>query len=160
MLEGHTDAVTAVAVSPDGHWIVSGSWDTTVRVWDMATGLQQSVLEGHAIGVKEGAVAVSADNQIIKSTDFWGVSICWSMLTWTKVDDDTTAVQNDTVSAMIKKTSSVSPLTDYGSAKVWDAEPTTATCRRLAPLGAPAQAALRRSYANVDGPLATTTTPQ
>ncbi|KAJ1568730.1 hypothetical protein HK405_014505 [Cladochytrium tenue] len=48
---------------------------------------QQSVLEGHTSTVK--AVAVSTDNLIIKSTDFSGVSIHWSTVTWIKLDDDT-----------------------------------------------------------------------
>ena len=32
-LQGHTDWVTAVAFSPDGMCIVSGSQDNTVRLW-------------------------------------------------------------------------------------------------------------------------------
>ena len=35
---GHTSGVLAVAVSPDGKTLVSGSSDQTVRLWDMATG--------------------------------------------------------------------------------------------------------------------------
>ncbi len=38
VLEGHTKFVLAVAVSTDGTKIVSGSDDTTVRVWSMETG--------------------------------------------------------------------------------------------------------------------------
>ena len=38
VLEGHTRKVVAVAISPDGAKIVSGSDDKTVRVWSMETG--------------------------------------------------------------------------------------------------------------------------
>ncbi|KAF8549383.1 hypothetical protein OG21DRAFT_1500452 [Imleria badia] len=37
-LQGHKDAVTSVACSPDGTQIVSGSWDFTIRVWNVTTG--------------------------------------------------------------------------------------------------------------------------
>ena len=38
MLDGHNDVVWAVAILPDGGKIVSGSEDTTVRVWSTETG--------------------------------------------------------------------------------------------------------------------------
>ena len=34
-MRGHTDEVTAVAVTPDGQHIVSGAEDNTVRVWNL-----------------------------------------------------------------------------------------------------------------------------
>ena len=33
-LDGHNQAVTSVAFSPDGAKVVSGSYDESVRVWD------------------------------------------------------------------------------------------------------------------------------
>ena len=38
MLRGHRDDVTSVAFSPSGELLVTGSKDTTARVWDVATG--------------------------------------------------------------------------------------------------------------------------
>jgi serine/threonine protein kinase len=32
-LEGHTNTVRSVAVSPDGKWLVSGSDDNTIKIW-------------------------------------------------------------------------------------------------------------------------------
>ncbi|KUJ06164.1 HET-domain-containing protein [Mollisia scopiformis] len=64
VLEGHTDAVTSVAFSPDGKQIVSGSWDGTVRRWDAATGQQLlPALEGHTDEVN--SVAFSPDGKQI-----------------------------------------------------------------------------------------------
>ena len=39
--------VTSVAYSPDGKHIVSGSLDSTVKVWDSQTGKEVSVLVCH-----------------------------------------------------------------------------------------------------------------
>jgi len=38
--DGHRLAVTALAVSSDGKYLVSGSADRTARLWDAATGNQ------------------------------------------------------------------------------------------------------------------------
>ena len=34
-LTGHTDAVSALAVAPDGTWLASASDDATVRIWSI-----------------------------------------------------------------------------------------------------------------------------
>ena len=61
---GHTDFVSAVAVSPDGRFIVSGSQDRTVKVWDAQSGALLRSLKGHT---SVSAVAVSPDGCFIIS---------------------------------------------------------------------------------------------
>ena len=43
-LTGHSDPVYSVAYSPDGKHIVTGSEDSTVKVWDSQTGKEVTVL--------------------------------------------------------------------------------------------------------------------
>ena len=45
-LEGHTAWVGSVSVTPDGRRAVSGSWDQTLRVWDLESGSCDAVVRG------------------------------------------------------------------------------------------------------------------
>jgi WD40 repeat protein/tRNA A-37 threonylcarbamoyl transferase component Bud32 len=46
-LRGHEGPVSALAYSPDGQRLASGSADTTIRVWNPAAGQEVAVLRGH-----------------------------------------------------------------------------------------------------------------
>jgi WD40 repeat protein len=63
--KGHTRAVLAVAVTPDGQHIVSGSIDKLVKVWSVASKSLVSICAGHTDYVH--AVAVMPDGQRILS---------------------------------------------------------------------------------------------
>ncbi|MDR0656484.1 MAG: hypothetical protein LBG22_09250, partial [Treponema sp.] len=49
-LSGHTDGVISSAFSPDGKYIVSGSTDNTVKLWDTESGREIRTLSGHIRG--------------------------------------------------------------------------------------------------------------
>ena len=75
-LQGHTAGVTGCAVSPDGAFIVSASWDNTLKVWDAGSGEARLTLHGHTAGVNgcavspDGAFIVSAsDDKTLKVWD-------------------------------------------------------------------------------------------
>jgi len=64
-LVGHTDSVNSIAVSANNRYVVSGSADKTLKIWELASGQLTQTLEGHSDWVS--AVAVSADNRYVVS---------------------------------------------------------------------------------------------
>ncbi|MGH4026608.1 MAG: TIR domain-containing protein [Pseudonocardiaceae bacterium] len=78
-LRGHTDRVTDITLSPDDRLIASASMDHTVRIWNLSSGAEVAVLEGH-----EGPLAsvqFSADSKFLASMSTHSVRI-WRCLDW------------------------------------------------------------------------------
>src|SRR2546428_7405781 len=60
-LQGHTNWVNAVAVTPDGAQAISAASDRTLKVWDLQSGKEVRTLQGHTSWVT--AVAVTPDRK-------------------------------------------------------------------------------------------------
>jgi WD40 repeat protein len=73
--QGFTGAVTALAASPDESTLAVGSADTTVWVWDIASGALRGTLDGHT--QKISAVAFSPDGARILTASRDGTVRFW-----------------------------------------------------------------------------------
>ncbi len=60
-LKGHSHFVQDVVISSDGQFALSGSWDGTLRLWDLNTGNTTRRFIGHTKDVL--SVAFSVDNR-------------------------------------------------------------------------------------------------
>jgi len=67
-LEGHTNIVNTVCLTPDGRYAVSGSRDSTLRVWDIETGQCLRTLEGRTSIVE--TVCLTPDGRYAVSGSF------------------------------------------------------------------------------------------
>ena len=82
-LYGHLRGINAVAFSPDGRLIASGSLDRTSQIWDVEAALASpdtpalAVLEGHTSGVT--AIAFSADGTLLASVGYDGTIRLWGV---------------------------------------------------------------------------------
>ena len=75
---GHTDAVSSVAISPDGRFIVSGSHDNTICIWDAKTGeIIFGPLPGHTDWVV--SVAFSQDGKRVMSFSYDQMIRIWNI---------------------------------------------------------------------------------
>jgi len=68
-LSGHTDYVQAVAVTPDGSRVVSGSADNTLKVWDLDSGQLLHTLNEHSARVCAVTITPNGEKIISSSSD-------------------------------------------------------------------------------------------
>ena len=74
---GHTDYVTAVAITPDGQTIISGSVDKTLKLWNLASGTELCTLVGHKDYIN--AIAVTPDGRKAISAGYDNALKVWDL---------------------------------------------------------------------------------
>ena len=73
--EGHERHVGGIAVSPDGGWLATASWDGTAKIWDPATGRHIRTFKGHRDRVVD--VAWSPDGKQLATASWDGTARIW-----------------------------------------------------------------------------------
>ncbi len=85
-LRGHVASVYQVAWSADSRLLVSGSSDSTLKVWDIKTGKLNMDLPGHADEVRdERALLPDGCVLIVIYVSHCLVSCVWRFMQWTGV---------------------------------------------------------------------------
>jgi WD40 repeat protein len=51
VLQGHTASIRTLVVTPDGRYVISGSDDNTLRIWELTTGASKKTLQGRTGGL-------------------------------------------------------------------------------------------------------------
>jgi WD40 repeat protein/serine/threonine protein kinase len=75
----HSDAVGAVAFSPDGLMLASGSKDKSIQIWDLATGKSIRTFDGDSSTIWSVGFD-SNGTQLVTGTGFWRVML-WDLKT-------------------------------------------------------------------------------
>jgi WD40 repeat protein/mono/diheme cytochrome c family protein len=81
---GHTDAVYALAVSPDGKLIATGAYDQKIRLWDTATGKEVALLKGHNGAVN--GLSFRPDGKVLASASADRTVKLWSIPTGLRLE--------------------------------------------------------------------------
>jgi len=77
MQTGHTGGVEKVLYSPDGRLLASSSDDSTVKVWDVATGRELRTFT--SLTTQAPGLAFSRDGSLLAASDYNGNVAVWSL---------------------------------------------------------------------------------
>ena len=77
--KSHSKYITSIAISPNGKYVVSGSRDNSIKIWDIETSTCLNTLENHSDFVS--SVAISPDGKYIVSGSYDKTIKIWDIKT-------------------------------------------------------------------------------
>ena len=117
-LAGHTDWVNAVAITPDGKTIASGSGDNSVKVWNLKSGQERRTFAGHTGSV--WAVALTPDGRTIVSVSRDRTVKAWDLETGGEIRTLQGHSEEITSVAVTPDGTTIVSGSSDGTVKVWD----------------------------------------
>ncbi len=72
------ETVASASYSPDGKWIATGSWDHSVKIWEVSTGKVIHKLEGEHTGAVNSVTFSNDGTQLLTASDD-GTAILWNI---------------------------------------------------------------------------------
>lgn len=112
LLMEHSDAVSALCVFEN--LLISGSWDTTIKVWNPKTWQCERTLSDHTGTVRCFATCAG---MVVSGSDDCTIKV-WNPETWTLVR--TLADQNGAVNAVTECSGRLASGSDEGTIKLWN----------------------------------------
>jgi WD40 repeat protein len=76
---GHAAVVSSIALTPDGKTLATGSYDATIKIWDLNTYNETAILRGHTAGIY--SVAIAADGKTLASGSHDDTARIWDVAT-------------------------------------------------------------------------------
>lgn len=117
-LTGHKDMIQALVVTSDGARLISASWDTDIKIWDVKAGVELRTLKGHTAVVH--SLQVTSDNRKLVSASSDGTIKAWDIESGSQLQEIAVGSINS-VAITSDGTKAISGSSD-GSVKVWDLE--------------------------------------
>jgi len=117
-LSGYNGSVISIAITPDGRYVISGSDDYKVKIWDIETGEEIKTLLGHNDFVF--SVAITSDGRYVVSGSVDGTIKIWDIETGKEIK---TLSGHNVLSVAVTPDGKyiVSGSVD-GTIKIWDIE--------------------------------------
>ena len=117
LLEGHNNTVYRLAFSPDGKYLISGSFDRDAIIWDVAKKRLKNRLHGHTAEV--GAVGFTPDSQRAVTGSYDKSLRLWSVADGSEIGQMTwPPSQSSRLSSSVPRAASFQGMT--GEIRAWD----------------------------------------
>jgi len=112
----HSNMINAVAVTPDGSKVISGSSDNTVKIWDLANDQQLHSSSGHSSRIE--VVTITPDGSRVVSGSDDGTIKVWDLTN--RQELYTLSEHSGQIMFTPDSSQMVSSLKNDGTIKVWD----------------------------------------
>ena len=112
--EGHSSEVSSICITPDGRRIISGSYDCSIRIWDMDSGQCVNTFVGHTSAIT--ALAITSDGKRCVSGSFDNTIRIWD------IDSGQCLSHSGGITTLAITSDGKKCVSGFGNICIWDIE--------------------------------------